>query len=86
MEALMADIIMNVPMKRGGSMPMRVEFYVEVSQPGDWNHTGGPKCSWPVFEQCSFVGDKKRRDRSALIDDGRIDELLEEVLNSRREP
>jgi hypothetical protein len=81
----MADIIMDVPMKRGGSMPMRVEFSIEVSQPGDWNHTG-PKRSWPVFEQCSFVGDKKQRDRSALIDDRNIDMLLEDELTKRREP
>jgi hypothetical protein len=70
----MPSLIMDVPMKRGGTMPMRVEYYVECSEPGDPYHIGSRKVSWPVVERVSFVRDT--RDRSVLVDTTKLEKVL----------
>jgi len=76
----MPDVIINVPMKRGGTMPMRVAYYTERLIPGDYGVTYA--CADIVPEWVGFMRDTpfKSRDRSALVDEDGMRDALEKAL------
>lgn len=67
-----------VPMKRGGSMPMLVEYDVEYE-----NEPTG--CGWLVELEGYRFSEKDEKDRSYLVDDSRLDDLREIIGASTEE-
>jgi len=59
-----------VPMKRGGTMPMVVTYSVDF-----YNEPDGQ--GWEVEIESFHFSEKDKKDRAHLVDDARLDDLLE---------
>ena len=63
--------VVNAPMKRGGTMPMRVLYTMETPEPMP---RYGNRSPYPVIQGVTFL--KGTTDRSDLVNEERLRELI----------
>lgn len=81
----MPSVILSMPTKLGSTMPLKVSYYTETSQPGDYGHPCGmPRTTYPVIEAVGFEHDEPWVCRD-IVDDGVAEQALAKSLGRARD-